>query len=123
MVIKAHITEAVDYIVSAGIHSVLSPCGFKKRGRTFHRRVGDLYHTVRVQASRYNAFDTGQFTINLGVASPEIATVKHGGRRLKNPASQGNMLLTTRIGSLLPTKRDTWWRVDPHTDLGRSIVS
>ncbi len=117
MVAKAHITETVDYIVSTGIHPVLSARGFKKQGRTFHKRVGDLYHTVHVQASRYNAFDTGRFTINLGVASPEIATMRHGGSRLKNPASQGNRLLTTRIGSLLPIKRDMWWSIDPHTDL------
>lgn len=116
MIVKSHITKAVDHIVATGIHSVLKSRGFKKRGRTFHKRVGDLYHAVRVQASRHNEFDTGRFTINLGIAAPEIAAIRVGSK-IKNPASQRNMLLFTRIGSLLPTQGDQWWMITPATDL------
>lgn len=119
MVVKSPISEAVDQIVSMGIHPLLKERGFKKRGRTFHKRVGDLYHVVRVQASRYNEFDAGQFTINLGIASPEIAATWLHGSGFKNPASQGNLLLFTRIGALLPRQKDKWWTIDADTDAPR----
>jgi hypothetical protein len=116
--VKSQITEAIDQVVSAGIRPVLKERGFKKQGRTFQKRVGDLYHVVHVQASRRNEFDSGQFTVNLGIASPEIATAWLGGRVPKNPASHRNMLLHERIGFLLPMKKDRWWTIGPDTDLG-----
>lgn len=73
---------------------------------------------MHVQTGRYNEFDTGRFTINLGIASPEIAAIRVGSK-IKNPASQRNMLLFTRIGSLLPTQHDKWWAISPDTDLNR----
>ncbi|NBD35648.1 MAG: DUF4304 domain-containing protein [Chloroflexi bacterium] len=119
MIVKSPITEAIDHIVATGIHPVLKARGFKKRGRTFHRRASDLYHAVRVQASRHNEFDSGRFTINLGIASPEIAAVRLGGREVKNPAGQRNILLYARIGSLLPNQQDKWWPITPETDLSQ----
>lgn len=117
IVVKSQIADAIDRVVSVGIHPVLREQGFKKQGRTFHRHVGDLYHAVYVQGSRYNEFDSGQFTINLGIASPEIAAMRLGGERVKNPASLRNILLSTRIGCLLPPKKDQWWVIGPDTDL------
>jgi hypothetical protein len=113
--VKSQITKAIDQVVSIGIHPVLKERGFKKQGRTFQKHVDDLYHVVRIQGSQYNEFDSGQFTINLGIASPEIAAVWRGGKVPKNPAS--HMLLYERIGFLLPMKKDRWWRIGPGTDL------
>lgn len=114
--VKSQITEAIDQIVSVGIHPVLKKQGFKKRGRTFHKRASDLYHVVCIQGSRYNEFDSGRFTINLGIASPDVTAVWFGGKVRQNPAS--HMLFHERIGFLLPMKKDHWWEISPGTNLG-----
>lgn len=112
---KSQISEAIDQVVSRGVHPVLKKQGFRKQGRTFHKRVADLYHLVRIQGGQYNEFDSGAFTIDLGVASPEIAAVWFGGRVHKNPAS--HTLLYERIGFLLPGREDRWWKIEPGIDL------
>lgn len=116
---KSPIVQAVDHVVSAGIHPILKERGFKKQGRSFHKPVGDLYHVVHVQSNRHNVFDVGKFTINLGVASPEIAALWHGETTSRNPAGHTNLLFTTRIGHLLPSGQDHWWTIEPTTDLDR----
>ncbi|KUJ95105.1 MAG: hypothetical protein PWR24_1933 [Desulfonauticus sp.] len=115
--VKSQITQAIDQVISAGIHPILKEQGFKKQGRAFYKRVADLYHVVHVQGSLWNEFDTGRFTINLGLSSPEIAAEWFGGRLPKSPASHRNRLFYERIGSLLPVKADHWWSIGLDTDL------
>jgi hypothetical protein len=116
---RSPVTQAIDHVVSAGIHPILKERGFKKQGRSFHKPVGDLYHVVHVQSSRHNAFDVGKFTINLGVSSPDIAALWHGEMTSHNPASHAHLLFSTRIRSLLPSEQDHWWTIEPTTDLDR----
>ena len=117
--VKSQITRAIDRVVASGIHPLLRENGFKRVGRTFHRPVNDLYHVVQVQSSRQNAFDTGKFTINLCIASPEICALWSGKKQPKNPGSHLNHILIARIGSYLPAKQDYWWSIAPDTDIAR----
>ncbi len=114
---RSPILQAIDSVLSGGISPLLQERGFKKKERSFHRRVGDLYHTIHVQASRHNTLNSGKFTLNLGIASPELAELWRDGRAPRNPANPTNSLLSVRIGSLLPGGTARWWEIGPGTDL------
>lgn len=85
-----------------GLQESLGGLGFKKRGSTFHREVGDVIHLVSLQASQSSSASTLRVTVNLAVAVPSL-----GGRLDDVWSAQWR----ERIGTLLPEPQDRWWNV------------
>ena len=68
----------------------LKASGFKKRGSTWHRRVGDAIQVINIQGSQWSRI----FYINLGVYLLEFGTEEH-------PASH-NCHLRSRLDRFVP---------------------
>jgi hypothetical protein len=80
--------KALDEIQKA-LTGFLKPLGFKKKGRTYNRQVGDgLVQAVNLQMGQYPIGDYvipglreshyGRFTVNLGVALPAVRALESG---------------------------------------------
>jgi hypothetical protein len=80
--------KALDDIQNV-LTGYLKPLGFKKKGRTYNRKVGDgLVQAVNLQMGQYPIGDYvilglresyyGRFTVNLGVALPAVRAIESG---------------------------------------------
>lgn len=94
----------------------LKEAGFKRQGNHLHRNVGDVIHAIHFQASQWGSAASGSFTVNLVVTSPFVYTTWIGRPFPLNPAST-LFPVNTRIGSMLPSRKDQWWTVTDSTDL------
>ena len=94
----------------------LKEAGFKRQGNHLHRNVGDVVHAIHFQASQWGSAAAGSFTVNLVVTSPFVYTTWSGRPFPSNPAST-LFPVNTRIGSMLPSRKDLWWTVADSTDL------
>lgn len=106
-------------------HLGLRDAGFRRQGNHLHRKMNDLIHAVHFQASQWGSSDGGRFTVNLVVTCPFLYTIWTGRDFPKNPAST-LFPVTSRIGRLMPARRDHWWEVDALTDqeaLSRDVVA
>jgi hypothetical protein len=92
------------------------PHGFKRRAPHFWRETDGIYQSVNFQASQWGTSDGGQFTINLGVSSPVLYTSFTGREFPKNPSTV-LWPIYNRIGGLMPSRCDLWWKVEAHTDV------
>jgi len=95
-------TATLKATILKGLQDSLERFGFKKRGSTFHREVGDVIHLVSLQASQSSSASTLRVTVNLAVAVPIL-----GGQRDDVWSAQWR----ERIGTLLPEAQDRWWNV------------
>src|SRR5688572_2506860 len=89
--------------------------GFSKSGRTFHRRVGDDWQVLNVQASMGNFAEAGKFTINFGVYLPAISLLAK--QPLSSKPKEYECTYRERIGQSMIGGPDYWWEIDPSTDL------
>jgi hypothetical protein len=94
----------------------LASAGFKRNGIHLNRKVGELFHAIRFQASQWGTAAEGKFTVNLIVTSPSLYTEWIGRPFPANPAS-ALFPIQMRIGSLTPQRYDHWWQVDSETDI------
>lgn len=94
----------------------LKEAGFKRQGNHLHRSVSDVVHAIHFQASQWGSIDAGSFTVNLVVTSPFVYTIWSGRPLPSNPAS-ALFPVNTRIGSMMPSRKDVWWSVTDSTDL------
>jgi Domain of unknown function (DUF4304) len=69
---SSEIGRKIDLIASGELGARLKAHGYRKKGRTFHRRTDESVCIVNVQARQSNVGFTGTFTINLGVYFPGI---------------------------------------------------
>jgi len=80
--------KALDDIQKT-LRGFLKPVGFKKKGRTYNRHVGDgLVQVVNLQKGQFPIGDYvipglreshyGRFTVNLGVALPAVRAIESG---------------------------------------------
>lgn len=114
---RASVTRQAIQAVSAGaVASLLVPRGSRRRAPHFWRETDGIYQSVNVQASQWGTGDDGQFTINPGVSSPVLYTSFTGREFPKNP-STGFWPIYNRIGGLMPSRCDLWWKVESHTDV------
>jgi hypothetical protein len=114
---RASVTRQAIEAVSAGaVASLLVPHGFKRRAPHFWRETDGIYQSVNFQGSQWGTSDDGQFTINLGVSSPVLYTSFTGREFPKNPSTV-LWPIYNRIGGLMPSRCDLWWKVDAHTDV------
>jgi len=109
------ISSLIDSIVREGLAPYLKETRFKKHTRTFTRDAGPCIQIVNMQASQSNDGSEGSFTMNLGVYYPRVAE-RRGAVAKGSYPKEYDSTLRTRIGALLPTGRDHWWKIKTSTD-------
>jgi hypothetical protein len=117
---KSPYVAALDTVQQA-LTSFLRPLGFRRKGRSFNRRVTDgLVHVVTLQMGEYPIGDYvipeiresfyGRFTANLGVFLPGVRSLEH-----HRPAPQFlreyDCDIRQRL-SVLAYSEDRWWDLD-----------
>lgn len=110
------ISERIDAVMKAHFGPSLRQLGFKKKGRNFRRRLSDATQIVNVQASQRNSGGQGQFTLNLGIYFPAAAKFVGRYEELDEP-TELDCPIRRRIGLLMPLHQDTWWSINPNTEL------
>jgi hypothetical protein len=128
---KSKFVAALDE-VQQPLAVLLKSLGFRRRGRTFNRPVGDgMVHVVNLQMGEFPIGNYvipgiresfyGRFTVNLGVFLPAVFRLEHS-RDVPAFAQDYHCEIRGRVGTLA-FGEDTWWDLDhrvPETAL--SIV-
>lgn len=65
---KSELDRLLDRVIQEAIVIHLKPRGFKKKGRTFHRRLGEVVQLVNVQLSQGSDLSEKSFYVNVGLA-------------------------------------------------------
>jgi hypothetical protein len=94
----------------------LKAAGFRRQGLHLHRLYQGLIHGIHFQSSQWGTATSGSFTVNLGVTSPWLYTSWTSRPMPSNPAT-ALYPVCQRIGALMPSRCDQWWKVDANTDL------
>jgi hypothetical protein len=117
---KSPYVAALD-VVQRSLASYLRPLGFRKKGRSFNRPVGDgLVHVVSLQMGEYPIGDYvlpglresyyGRFTINLGVFLPGVGSIEQN-RAAPDFLREYHCDIRARLG-VLARSEDVWWDLD-----------
>lgn len=112
----SEIAKRIDEVIKLGIAPMLKQHGFRKRGRNFHRLVGEMYQAVNIQSTRLNSGSRGRFTVNLGVYCERVNAIADPSM-VKQPPTEVICTVRARIGTLMPRQDDKWWTVSPQTDM------
>lgn len=104
--------DAWDRLVLA-VDVDLAPTGFSRRRTTFVRRDGNWGLIALHKHSKNTAGDT-EFTIEVGVASSRLLTFDDPDRANKVP-SLDDCHWRERIGHLMGSPGDKWWRIEDFT--------
>jgi hypothetical protein len=84
---KSITLQAIDFVSKGACTDLLVPRGFRRRAPHFFRQADGVYHCINFQASQWGSYDSGKFTINLSVTSPELYSAFTGQPFPKNPAT------------------------------------
>lgn len=100
----------------------LRELGFKGSGGVFTLPDAERWALVGFQRSVHNDRQEVRFTANLTVGSKAVwqAARMEMSYLPERPAANtryGSFIWQIRIGLALPVGRDTWWKVEPRTDL------
>ena len=109
-------------IVQEPVTALLRAEGFKKKGRTYNRIVGDeLIHVVNFQMGQYPIGNYvipgiresyyGKFTVNLGVYLPYVSQLERGSVAKRN-YHEYDCEIRERLGTLAYGGQDVWWSLD-----------
>ena len=112
----SQIARSIDEVIRLGLAGWLKAKGFSKSGRDWHKRHGENWQIVNVQASQGNMGSDGRFTINLGVYSTAIAA-SAGQKPLERKPKEYESTVRERLG-MLADGTDRWWSVSADSDLG-----
>ena len=115
MTAKSPSSKAVDAVIQGEVKTFLKSEGFRKSGRTFYRRKGEMIQVVYFPTSWLNTPDEAQFSVNLDVVLPYYHEKWTGQPLPKNPSSAA-AICSQRLGFLLPEGTDKWWIVTPSMD-------
>lgn len=72
-------------------------------------------HVINVQLSKWNSSDDAQFTVNLGISIEPLHAATES-LPIKGALKEYDCDLRVRIGQLLPTEQDLWWKVRLDSD-------
>jgi hypothetical protein len=112
--------DTMKRLVADELRPAFKVRGYRQKGLTFHRAVGDNFAVVQLQKSRSSSARSIDFTINLGVFSGRVQRVLTQigwALAIDGVPVEAQCHLRTRIGSLLPGGVDTWWTVRADADL------
>jgi hypothetical protein len=121
---KSPVVVALDSIQKE-LTAFLKPLGFRKKGRTYNRSVGDgLVQAVNLQMGQYPIGEYiipglresfyGRFAVNLGIALPAVSVVEQD-RSLPPFVQEYECHVRVRLSHLV-FKEDVWFDLDHHVD-------
>ncbi|MBN1899806.1 DUF4304 domain-containing protein [Candidatus Sumerlaeota bacterium] len=101
--------EIIKHIVSSLHQKHLKSMGFRKSGNTWIRSE-NWTKVINIQLSKWNTSSKASFTVNLGVYIEPLHAIS------EEPPISGSLKeyhcdVRSRIGELLPDKKDKWWDV------------
>lgn len=111
---------ASDVIQAAGsiVHQrLLKELRYRKTRLTWVG-TGRWVQVINIQLSRWNDAGNAQFTVNLGLFIEPLHTAS-GARPVSKNLKEYECYVRERIGELMPTKSDQWWRVKRDSDPDR----
>jgi hypothetical protein len=111
----SEIARSIDEVLRLGLTDWMKAHSFKKSGRNWHKKLGDNWLIVNVQASEGNMGSEGKFAINLGVYATAIAALA-GQKPLEGKPKEYESTVRKRLG-VLAYGYDRWWSITPHSDL------
>jgi hypothetical protein len=112
----ATVRESYDEMLKTTIGPSMRARSFTKARNAFRRWSGRAWQIVDFQASQFGSRNDVSFTINLGLAYPELRTDEDAWAEGRAP-SIGSAHVQERIGRLMPGGEDHWWAVTADTSL------
>jgi hypothetical protein len=117
---KSLVVTALDSIQTE-LTAFVKPLGFRKKGRTYNRRIGDgLVQAINLQMGQFPIGEYvipgiresfyGRFAVNLGIALPAVSTVEQG-RSLPPFVQEYECHIRERLSHLV-FKEDVWFDLD-----------
>src|SRR6185295_16565931 len=105
--------QIFESILNDTLKPIFKSNSFKTPGQCFYQDAEDFKKLFQVQKSRSNTADSIKFTFNIGIFD-KIAYIEfHDGALLKNP-KPNDCVINTRIGYLLPSKKDIWYIIESY---------
>lgn len=92
----------------------LKALGFRKSGTTWVRPLS-WPQVINVQLSRWNSASEASFTVNLGISVGDLHVASEE-LPLKGSLKEHDCDVRARIGQLIPSGEDKWWKVIPSSD-------
>lgn len=68
----SEISKAIDAFLREYADPELRAGGFRKKRRRYSRELGDRVELVLVEASSWNRFDSGTFSVSLAIVIPDL---------------------------------------------------
>lgn len=102
-------------MVRGPIAAQLGKQGFRRQRNRFGRLHAGGWQIIDFQASQFGSRDDVRFTVNLGVAYPELRGADDTWTEKHAPAEH-KAHVRERIGFLLAGGEDHWWELTPDTD-------
>ena len=117
--------DSLQRILSSQISPFLRAKGFRRKGRTFHKWVGDNCQVINFQGSVSSDRLHHRFTINVSVFYGKLYRTLTGTDFIPEFPQESECQWRQRMGNLLPEHRDKWWTItldDPTDVLGAELV-
>jgi hypothetical protein len=92
------------------VRPLMAPSGFRQRSQNFICETPECWGVINFQKSRYSGAGEKSFTINLAIASKRILEYE-GKPTSAPPPSYACHWAEIRIGSLMPDRKDKWWKL------------
>jgi uncharacterized protein DUF4304 len=107
--------------IVGGVEPILSEHGFERADRTFYRVRNGNWNAIEIQESVQSLADGVRFTINVGTCSERLRKFTFQ-QRVGHFPMVDECQWKTRIGGLLPERRDKWWLVSNASQL-REVIT
>lgn len=111
----SEIGKRIDEVIKIGIVPILKARGFRKKGRNFHKTVGEAVQVVNIQADRWNEGNAGRFTVNIGAYFRAVAEIAERWV-VDGMPKEPECTVRYRLGMLMPEPGDKWWVLGKNTD-------
>jgi hypothetical protein len=113
-------------LVDEHVTPLLEAHGFRASRDFFRRQTEGMWSVIDVQKSRWNSPEEARFTLNAGLYVPGVLNT-YASRPEPTQPGPGDCCVSARVGMLMPSQKDTWWRVsleDPDADrvVGQEMV-
>jgi len=120
------ISKSIDIFLREYVDPVLRAAGFRKKGRRYSRILTDRVELLIVEASSWNRFDTGTFSIGLAIVIPELALRLRSIKVELLKAKGFESGIHENLGFLLPEQHPDSWCVqinESNTEEGERVRS
>jgi hypothetical protein len=105
------------------VTKALKPLGFRRIGNYYNRSAEDgLVQVVGFQSGQAVSILHGNFTVNLGVYIPSIASLE-GNSASGRAVTDAHCEIRSRLSAVSGSGSDQWWKLDDSSSRSGSIVA